>query len=120
MKPAINETSFGSITIDGTRYMHDVVIHLDGKISKRKKKLSKKFTGRSHLLSEQEAKHIYQSGTKKVILGTGQNGVLKVSDDAMKYFYKKNCVLEICPTPRAIEYWNIETNPVVGLFHVTC
>ncbi|MDZ7724322.1 MAG: MTH938/NDUFAF3 family protein [candidate division KSB1 bacterium] len=120
MNPFINSTSFGSITIDGTEYSHDVIIHLDGKISKRKKKLSKKETGSSHLFSEQEAKHIYQSGTGKIILGTGQNGVLKVSDEAMQYFEKKHCTLEICPTPRAIEYWNKESGPIVGLFHVTC
>ena len=33
---------FGSIAIDGVRYVHDVVIDR-GKIRKRKKKLSKKF-----------------------------------------------------------------------------
>lgn len=120
MNPAINKTSFGSITIDGIEYSHDVIIHLDGSVSKRKKKLSKKITGTSHVMSKNEAKHIYQTGTEKIILGTGQQGVLKISDEAMQFFQKKNCILEICPTPRAVEYWNRETQPAVGLFHVTC
>ena len=37
----IQGTEFGSITIDGKPYEHDVVIHLSGKVEKRQKKLSK-------------------------------------------------------------------------------
>jgi hypothetical protein len=35
----IDSTEFGSITIDGTTYPHDVLIHLSGEVAKRKKKL---------------------------------------------------------------------------------
>ena len=38
----IERTAFGTITIDGKTYDHDVVIRLSGEIVKRKKKLSKK------------------------------------------------------------------------------
>jgi len=38
----IDSTTFGTITIDGKTYEHDVVIRLSGEIVKRKKKLSKK------------------------------------------------------------------------------
>ena len=37
---AIERTSFGSITIDGKTYEHDVIIRLSGEVVKRKKKLS--------------------------------------------------------------------------------
>ena len=37
MKPHIDSTSFGSITIDGEKYDHDVMIRLFGKVKKRKK-----------------------------------------------------------------------------------
>jgi len=40
MKPVINKTEFGSITVDEERYDHDIMITLDGKVKKRKKKLS--------------------------------------------------------------------------------
>ncbi len=39
MRPAIEGTEFGSITISGERYDHDVVIRLSGEVKKRKKKL---------------------------------------------------------------------------------
>ena len=38
----IERTAFGSITIDGKTYDHDVIIRLSGEVVKRKKKLSKK------------------------------------------------------------------------------
>ena len=36
MKPRIDATNFGSITIEGTVFDHDVVICPDGEVSKRK------------------------------------------------------------------------------------
>jgi hypothetical protein len=41
MGPTIDGTAFGSITIAGEVYEHDVVIRLSGNVKKRKKKLSK-------------------------------------------------------------------------------
>ena len=50
MKPKIDGTKFGSITIDGSDIEHDVLIRLSGEI-KRKKKLSKAVFGTSHIIS---------------------------------------------------------------------
>jgi hypothetical protein len=41
----IERTTFGTITIDGKSYEHDVIIRLSGEVAKRKKKLSKKYYG---------------------------------------------------------------------------
>jgi hypothetical protein len=41
----IEGTTFGTITIAGKTYDHDVVIRLSGEVMKRKKKLSKKYYG---------------------------------------------------------------------------
>jgi hypothetical protein len=46
----IDGTSFGSITITGEKYEHDVTIRLNGKVEKRKKKLSKELFGTSHII----------------------------------------------------------------------
>jgi len=50
MKPNIDQTSFGSITIEGKAFEYDVLIRLNGEIEKRKKKLSKAIYGTSHIL----------------------------------------------------------------------
>src|SRR5215216_6956217 len=58
----IEGTTFGTITIDGKTYEHDVIIRLCGEVVKRKKKLSKKYYGTSHVLSKDEAKLFSRGG----------------------------------------------------------
>jgi hypothetical protein len=70
----IEGTTFGTITIDGKTYEHDVVIRLSGEVVKRKKKLSKKYYGTSHVLSKDEAKFVFEKGCEQIILGSGQEG----------------------------------------------
>lgn len=120
MKPKIDSTSFGNITISGVTYEHDVVIRLDGGIEKRKKKLSKAIYGTSHTLSLEEAKHVYEAGAKRLIIGAGQMGMVELSDKAEHFFRENNCQVSILPTPKAIGEWNESKGAVIGLFHVTC
>ncbi len=120
MKPRVDATEFGSITIAGETYAHDVVIRLDGTVKKRKKKLSKQIYGTSHTVSRDEAKAIYNKGADRLVVGTGQGGALELSDEAMAYFAKKGCAVDLSPTPRAIMAWNAAKGPVIAMFHVTC
>ena len=120
MKPKIDETSFGSITIEGKAFEYDVLIRLNGEIEKRKKKLSKAMYGTSHILSLDEAKFVYEKGTKRLIIGSGQDGNVKLSNEAADYFERKHCQVDLLPTPRAIGTWNKAEGDVIGLFHVTC
>jgi hypothetical protein len=116
--PHIESTDFGWITIDGVKYTHDVIIRSDGCVEKRKKKLSRKLFGTSHLVSEDEARDLFEEGVQRVIVGSGQYGVLKLSDEARQLF--RECSLECLPTPKAIKVWNKTAGPAVALFHITC
>jgi hypothetical protein len=120
MKPKIDSTDFGCITISGVMYEHDVVIRLDGGIEKRKKKLSKAIYGTSHIVSLEEAKHVYEAGATRLIIGGGQTGQVKLSDQAESFFRENQCKVLILPTPKAIKEWNESKGDVIGLFHVTC
>ena len=120
MRPRIAWTTFGSITIDGRTYEHDVAIRLDGKVKKRKKKLSKANHGTSHRISLDEAKYVYQKGAQRLILGSGQNGLVELSEQAAAYLRRKGCTADLMPTKQAIKAWNKAEGAVVGLFHVTC
>ena len=120
MIPAIDGTAFGNITIAGERYAHDVVIRLSGKVKKRKKKLSKAKYGTSHLVSCEEAEHIYKVGAARLIVGTGQSGHLQLSAPAAEFFRLKGCPVQLLPTPEAIAAWNAAAGAVIGMFHVTC
>jgi hypothetical protein len=70
----IDRTAFGEITIDGKTYDHDVIIRLSGEILKRKKKLSKRLYGTPHVVSEDEAKFVFEKGCRQLIVGSGQEG----------------------------------------------
>jgi len=120
MKPKIDGTEFGSITMAGTTYEHDVLIRLGGKVEKRKKKLSKAVYGTSHTLSLDEAKQVYDKGAERLIVGTGQQGILELSDEAADYFKRQGCKVKLLATPQAAAAWNEAEGAVIGLFHVTC
>ncbi len=120
VKPKIDETTFGSITIEGKTFEYDVIIRLNGEIEKRKKKLSKALYGTSHILSLKEAKFVYEKDATRFIIGSGQDGNVTLSDEAAGYFEHTHCQVDIAPTPEAIGTWNKAEGEVIGLFHVTC
>lgn len=120
MKPTIDETVFGSITVAHEEYDHDVIIRLNGEVEKRKKKLSKALYGTSHIVSLAEAQYVYERGAQRLIVGTGQGGNVTLSDEAKNYFQQVQCEVQTLPTPQAIRAWNEAVGAVIGLFHVTC
>jgi len=120
MKPKIDKTKFGSIVIEGKTFRRDVLIRLGGEVEKRRKKLSKAQYGTSHIVSLEEAKHVYQEGAERLIVGAGQSGLVRLSEEAADYFRRHECDVELLPTPEAIKAWNKAEGAVIGLFHITC
>jgi hypothetical protein len=120
MKPKIEKTEFGSISVAGETYDYDLLIRLDGSVHKRKKMLSKEIYGTSHKLSLPEAEFVYEDGTQRLIFGSGQYGYCELSAEAEAYFKEKKVTVTLLPTPEAIEEWNQAEGKVIGLFHITC
>jgi hypothetical protein len=120
MRPRIDRTRFGSVTIDGKVYEHDVLIRLGGELEKRKKKLSKDVYGTSHIISLAEARHVYQKGAELLLIGAGQSGTVTLSEEAGAYFKRHRCQVQLLPTPEVIPVWNQAEGSVIGLVHVTC
>jgi len=116
----IDRSEFGSITIDGKTYEHDVIIHLSGKVDERQKKLSKEQYGTSHIISKAEAKSVFEDGCDLLIIGSGQEGNVHLSPEASNYFKKKGCHVIVQPTPEAICSFNRSRDKKIGLMHVTC
>jgi hypothetical protein len=120
MKPKIDESEFGSITINGERITHDVMIRLGGEVKRRKKKLSKAVYGTSHIVSLAEAEYLCEKGADRLIVGTGHNAMVELSEEARDYLAQKRVTIDLAPTPAAIVRWNKTKGAVIGLFHVTC
>jgi hypothetical protein len=116
----IDSTEFGAITIDGKAYDHDVIIRLSGKVEKRRKRLSKDVYGTSHIVSEAEAKFVFEKGCDLLIVGAGQQGNVRLSPEASEFLDKKGCRVLVQPTPDAIHAFNRAREKTIGLMHVTC
>jgi len=117
---SIDATEFGSITIDGKTYDHDVIIRLSGKIERRRKRLSKEKYGTSHVISKEEAKFVFEDGCDLLVVGTGQQGNVRLSSEAEAYFDKKGCRVLLEPTPDAIGAFSQSAANKIALMHVTC
>ena len=114
------KTGFGWIEIGGTRYEHDVVIHADGRVSKRKKKVSKTFRDQyGHTpLSKEELGFLEMEGPEVVYIGTGQYGDLPVMPEAEARISSFHHVM--MPTPEILAEIKGEKRRYVAVLHVTC
>ncbi len=114
------ETGFGWIEIKGKRYENDVIIHIDGTISKRKKKLSKKFKEEyGHTpLSHKELDFLREEKPKVVIIGKGQYGDLPIASKAQKILNEYDLVVD--STPNVLKSVEEERKKFVAIIHVTC
>lgn len=114
------KTGFGWIEIGGTRYEHDVVIHADGRVSKRKKKASKIFRDKfGHTpLSEEELGFLSDARPDIVYVGTGQYGDLPVTPEAETVIASYHGIM--LPTPEILPLIAGEKRRFVAILHVTC
>ncbi|MCU0629920.1 MAG: hypothetical protein MUF37_02055 [Methanoregulaceae archaeon] len=113
-------TGFGFVEIDGVTYTHDIVIHTDRAISKRKKKKSKGFKGEfGHTpLSGAELDFIAGENPEVIYVGTGQYGSLPLTSDAETLLGNYKTIVQA--TPLIISKLPDEKRHYVAILHVTC
>lgn len=114
------ETGFGWIEIGGNRYDHDIIIHADGAISRRRKKASKPLRGKyGHTpLSEEELGFLAGEKPERVFIGTGQYGDLPVTSRAESLIAQYHGIMK--PTPEILPLLERENRKFVAVLHVTC
>ena len=119
--PKINFTDFGSINIDDVKY--DQVLLVGDKVLERNFDKLKELFGTSHKIADWELRELFSDKPEIIIVGTGQNGALTVSEDVIGAINDKNIELIIKTTPQAvIEYNKLkqEGKKVNALIHTTC
>lgn len=114
------KTRFGWFESRGKRYEHDIVIHTDGSITKRKKKLSKPLKEKyGHTpLSAEELAFLEKERPKVVYIGTGQYGNLPVTPEATTLLEAYKSVIK--ETPAILRRLKKEKRKYVAVLHVTC
>jgi len=111
----IENTTFGTITIDGKTYEHDVLIYLSGEEEEALEEVLRDLTRALERGSE-----VCLRESNQLIIGSGQMGNVRLSPEAEAYFEKKDCKVLLQPTPDAIQVFNKSHAKKIGLFHVTC
>lgn len=119
----IEEYHFGSITIDGKTYNHDVEVRWTSEVLKWWRK-------ESHVIGVEDVKRAVEQNPDTVVVGTGESGIAKIMEEAKKFIQEKGIKLVIDKTEEATKTFNIineesevgegEQNRVIGLFHLTC
>ena len=111
--------TFGVIEIDGARYEHDVVIE-DGRVRKRKKGPSKPRRaeyGHTPLTADEAIPW----SAEVLIVGTGANGDLPISDDLYRKAATRGVKVLAMPTIEACDRLaSSDPGTVAAILHVTC
>lgn len=119
----IEKYHFGSITILGKTYHHDVEVRWTGEVLRWQRK-------ESHVFDIEDVSRALLENPDTIILGTGAYGVAKVPERTQEFVESKGVKLIIDRTGEAVKTFNIingasakeegKQNKVIGLFHLTC
>ena len=119
----IEEYHFGSITINGKVYDYDVEVRWTGEVLSW-------WQEESHVIDVESVKRAVEQDPEIIIIGTGEDGVAKVTEGAQNFIKEKGIELIIDKTGEATKTFNIikeeskeeegEQRKVIGLFHLTC
>jgi len=119
----IEEYHFGSMTIDGKKYTYDVEVRWDGEVLKWWRK-------ESHRVFIEDIKRALEQNLEVIVIGTGESGLVEVTDEVQKEIEHRGIKLIIDNTGQAVKTFNIINQEseeeegakakVIGLFHLTC
>ncbi|HIE23781.1 MAG TPA: hypothetical protein EYP68_06090 [Candidatus Korarchaeota archaeon] len=118
------QVRFGSIRIKEKSYDHDVILHADSSITRRKKELSRDLRSKyGHTpLTVAEIEELVEEGPEVVVIGTGIYGALPLLN-VKEYVRSLGIEYVIAKTPKAVEIYEDlcrRGKRVVAIFHITC
>jgi hypothetical protein len=111
----IDDYAFGRIVIEGRTYTSDVIVYPD-------KVDPSWWRKEGHLLQKVDLFDVISAGPDIVVIGTGNQGVMKVPDNTVSFLESKGIRVIMGKTERAVEIFNEESKKgkTVGAFHLTC
>ncbi len=113
----IEQYSFGKMTVNGREYTSDLIIHPDGRIE------ADWWRKQGHNLVPEDIKELLDEKPGRLIVGTGNSGVMKLSAEVLEKCRELGIEVEATPTKEAADRFNnlAEGNgSVAACFHLTC
>ncbi|RLI96877.1 MAG: hypothetical protein DRO99_03800 [Candidatus Aenigmatarchaeota archaeon] len=109
----IDSVSFGEINIDGKTYYSDMIVWWDGKVE---------FISKNHIFGMDQFAKLMQKEPKIIVIGTGEQGSVKILPEVEQVCSDKGIKLYSDPTQKAADFFNglvMQGKKVAGYFHVT-
>lgn len=109
----INSSVYGSITIEGETYNHDVYILPSGKVEERKY---------GHTFTKEQVEHLIKENLDVIVIGKGTSGMASLGSDARNLLEEKGIELIEADTPDVKDKFNefAKTKKVAAIIHITC
>lgn len=109
----IDSYKFGEIVVNGKTYTDDIIIFPDYVKDNWWRK-------QGHLLQIDDLKDVFNYKPKKLIIGTGYNGLMKVSGEVSNKADELGIELIIKKSEEACKTYNKEKDNVIIALHLTC
>ena len=119
----VEEYKFGSIIIDGEKYTEDVEVRWTDEVLSW-------WREESHIADVADIKRAVEQNPETIVIGTGEAGLMRVTDATKNFILEKGIKLIIDKTEEAVKTFNViyeeseeeegEQNKVIGFFHLTC
>jgi hypothetical protein len=116
----IDRFSFGSIVVDGTKHIRDVILLPDGKVKWRSNGF---WVVGSHSIKKEEVEELIYSGAETIIIGVGVLSRARLSDKAEAYLRSRDVKLSVMPSRDAAKQFNQTVDggqKAAALIHITC
>jgi glucokinase len=118
--PKIGKAVFGEITIGKRIYRRDLYISVQGTVKKRDKSIAKEIYGNAHTLGPKELEKVCRGGPEILFVGSGMEGRMELTEDALLFLSQRSIQCEILPTPKMIEAYNKSRQRKAAVIHLTC
>ncbi len=110
----IDSYSFGNIEVEGKKFSKDLIVF-------PLKIRNSWWRKNGHILQNDDLMEIYRTRPDVLVVGTGQFGKMKISQEVRDQCKSLGIELIEEQTPYAIKTFNkIENKVKVGAFHITC
>ncbi|MBI2299715.1 MAG: ROK family protein [Armatimonadetes bacterium] len=118
--PVVLAPEFGVVMVDGERMGNDVVVRANGKVVRRKKKLSRAVHGTAHEVSLEEIRYVCKGKPEYLYIGHGHHGHLALSRDARDWLDQQGIPVSLLPTSEAAAVFSHASGRRALLLHATC
>jgi hypothetical protein len=108
-------TTFGKVKFKDAIY--DTDIYVDTEMNARERNVED-----HHEITANELENLLTPETEAVVIGTGQQGIAKLSREAYEMIARKQLELHVHESPEAIKVYNeiCITRKTIAIIHVTC